>query len=170
MLKKDPNTLEKINDYYNSEMAAHNKYLNFASYLDGKNVVIYAKFLSDLAKDKTDAHMSRTFKYLSYFEFPAHISEKCVCKAIDYKYFNKMSLKEAVIEIFEDVYKTELKLREEIYNISVNALDNKDIETFNYTQWFVDDSLQDIGDVENVLFSLANVDLIIGERSIKVSK
>lgn len=170
MLKKELKTLEGINEYYNSEMAAHNKYLNYSSYLDGKNVIIYGKFLADLAKDKTDAHMSRTFKYLSYFEFPAHISEKCACKAIDYKRYNEMKLKDAVIEIFQDVYKTELALREEIYKISREALDAKDIETFNYTQWFIDDALKDIGDVENVIFSLTNLDLIIGERSIKKVK
>lgn len=163
MIEKNRKLLDKINNYYNSEMAAHNKYLNYAAYLDGNDVSGYAKFLVELATDKTTAHMTRTFKYLSNFGYPANINEECVPNIIDYKKLDSMDLKDACATIFKDVLANENTLRKLINKISIEALDDRDVETFNYTQWFVNDALKDISDVEKVIFSIERTFLIIGE-------
>ncbi|MGL5630177.1 MAG: ferritin-like domain-containing protein [Mycoplasmoidaceae bacterium] len=170
MIKKNIKMLKNINSYYNFEMAAHNKYLNYAAYFDMENIDGYSKFLLRLAKDKIEAHMTRTFKFLSNFDFPANINNECVIKTIKYSEIDQKNLEKSCLMIFEDVLETELNLREAINKIAIEALEEKDIEIFNWAQWFVSDALKDISEVENIIFSLKNSNISLLQKLAEIEE
>lgn len=142
MWNKDEKLMELLNTHYNLELAAANMYNTFSALANKLGYTYTSKFLSNMAKDKIEAHLSRIFNYFIDLDLELKINNFSLPKASDAK---------TVHEMVKEMLNYELYLRKHVAYIADQALALKDYETFEFIQWFVRDAIKDVGDLDDVL-------------------
>ncbi|MGL5640089.1 MAG: ferritin-like domain-containing protein [Mycoplasmoidaceae bacterium] len=165
-MKKDKKIIDKLINLYNVELDAHNHYMYYASILDKIGVDNISKFVKNLANDKTQAHITRTYDFLVFFKETLEINLTKI-KTDIFEIVNKeKSIRKNVIFILNEVLKNEIKNREIVHELAEFALNNKDYETFEFIQWFIKDYVKDISEIEKLIELLKDEEISVHETKI----
>lgn len=124
MLKQD--MIDKLNEQINLEFYSSNLYLQMSAWCEEKGFEGAAAFLRKHAAEEME-HMSRLFTYVSEtgalpilgaIEAPPHEFE-------------------SLGQLFEETYKHECLITQQINGLAHHAFTNQDYSTFNFLQWYV---------------------------------
>ncbi|MGL5246298.1 MAG: ferritin-like domain-containing protein [Mycoplasmoidaceae bacterium] len=165
-MKKDKKIIDKLINLYNVELDAHNHYMYYASILDKLRVDNVAKFVKNLANDKTEAHITRTYDFLIFFKETLEINLTKIKTDILQTINKEKSIRKNVIFILNEILKNELKNREIVNELAEFALNNKDYETFEFIQWFIKDYVKDISELEKLIELLWDEEISVHEAKI----
>lgn len=142
MWDKNPKIMELVNIHYNIELSSFSLYTELASRLKKIGYTYAAEFVTQLANDKANPHMTKIHNFLTNFDEEIVINEHSLPK----KYETSNAL-----DILNVVLKNELYLRKHTHYVTKTALSNYDFETFEFMQWFVKDAIKDINDVKDII-------------------
>jgi ferritin len=120
--------LDKLNKQINFEFYSSNIYLQMASWADTQGLEGCAAFLKKQAREEME-HMHKIFEYVLESGEMAVIG-KLDAPATDY---------DSVEEIFKKSLDHEKQVTKRIHDISETAWKEKDLASFNFMQWFVNE-------------------------------
>lgn len=139
MFNKDKKMVDLINQHYSLEQFASNVYNYFSSIANKNGYTNIAKFMHTLANDKVKAHMPRVYKYILDLNEELKITQN-----ID---FPSISSTNDIGELLRKMSLLEFEIRKNVQAIVEYALSVKDYETFDFIQWFINDCIKDINDL-----------------------
>jgi len=120
--------LDKLNKQINFEFFSSNVYLQMASWADTQGLEGCASFMKKQAGEEL-VHMHKIFEYVLESGEMAVIG-KLDAPPTDY---------DSVEEIFKKALDHEKQVTKRIHDISETAWKEKDLATFNFMQWFVNE-------------------------------
>lgn len=118
--------IKLLNDQINLEFYSSNIYLQMSSWCENNGLPGSAKFLRLHANEEL-MHMNKIFDYVNESGGMALVGE-IKAPASDYP---------SVKALFEEIYKHECFVTEQINKIVGAAFEAKDFFTFNFLQWYV---------------------------------
>lgn len=151
-----------INDLYVHETFSYQLYCYYSLIAKKMGFEKVSEYMYTLAKDKITAHTTRTFDFLlSIKECPNPFVKFTSTKSLilDENQLKKDDLKSLIETLLESMLTNELDLRNKVLEIANKSLSCKEYEVFEYIQWFVKDSLVDIGELKAIIFSFKNKEL-----------
>jgi len=123
---------EALNDQINAEMYSSYLYLSMSSYFSGKRFPGMAHWMREQAKEELD-HAMRIYDYVIESGGNIKLSDIVATN-------NGWKDPHAV---FEQVYLHEQKVTGLIHKLVTLALEKKDLATYNFLQWFVEEQVEE---------------------------
>lgn len=121
-----PEMVTKLNKQINLEFYSSNSYLQMSAWCDDNSFEGASKFLRNHALEEME-HMNRIFTYVSESNALPLLG---AIKAAPYKF-------KSLGHLFQEIYKHEQIVTDEINKLAHFAFNKKDLTTFNFLQWFI---------------------------------
>ncbi|MEN8152774.1 MAG: non-heme ferritin [Acidobacteriota bacterium] len=141
--------IDRLNKQINLEFYSSNIYLQMSSWLDTNNMPGASKYLRQHAAEEM-MHMNKLFDYVN------ESGGMAIVGAIKSPATEFSSVK----EVFEEIYKHECYVTEQINSIVGMAFEDKDFFTFNFLQWFVAEQHEE----ESLFKSILDKFELIGDK------
>ena len=160
---KNPQMVKMLNRHYNLELKAANLYVNFASIAKGLGYEYLSRFFYTMSKDKIENHLSRILDYFLKLDLELTISPESIPPVLEVK---------TIQELAKTALNAESSIRNYIGQIANYALEIKDHETYQQIGWFVNDAIEDLGDIDdiNTYINTPNANLLSIETAVRRKK
>ena len=131
-MRLDKQVYELLNEQMNFEYRASNIYLQMGAWAESRDLSGTAKFLYEHAEEER-MHMRKIFDYILERDGEPHLSE-ISAPPTQYK---------GIKELFDAVYAEERSVTDSIHKISHKVWEAKDLATFSFLQWFIDEQREE---------------------------
>ncbi len=134
---------DEFNAQANREFYSAYLYLSMAGYFEQKNLNGFSNWMRVQAQEELTHAMK-------FFDYILERGGKTKLEAIDRPQTEWSSL----LSAFEDAYKHELFISENINRLTALAIDEKDYAANNFLQWFVTEQVEEESSVDNIVQKL----------------
>ncbi|MGL4647685.1 MAG: ferritin-like domain-containing protein [Mycoplasmoidaceae bacterium] len=166
-MKKDKNIVAMLNKLYNLELQTHGLYIVFSSHLDAMGLKEIAKFVKQLAVDKTGPHNERVYDYLKSFNLALSLATDNLLEKTSLSIEKKPTAKANAIYLLEKILKNEMHSREFVAEITEKCLAIKDYETFEFIQWYIKDYIKDISEIKELITIIKDENISVFDFEVK---
>ncbi len=141
MIKK---TVEKaINNQINAELYSAYLYLSMSAYFEAKNLSGFAHWMNVQAQEEVN-HALKFYNYI--FERGGNVT----LKSID----GPPAEWKSPLDVFESIYKHEVKVTGLIHNLVHLARSEKDVATENFLMWYIDEQVEEESSADEIVQKL----------------
>ncbi|MGB1361156.1 MAG: ferritin [Alphaproteobacteria bacterium] len=131
-MRLDKTVLKMLNEQMNMEFQASSIYLQMGAWAEARDLTGCAKFLYEHAEEEKQ-HGRKIFDYILERGGEPSIGN---IKSPRTKYKD-------IKELFDQVYEEEKSVTDSIHKIAHSAWGKKDLATFSFLQWFIDEQREE---------------------------